>query len=89
MIDAMLRQMLQIGRIDVDGYLSYIRSQRNFLIQTLEQFVFVHDVLLEAVSRRMLGNLLKLIFNLSATICWTRNIYFLLFRVLSAILSYT
>lgn len=52
-IDAMLRQMLSIGKLDIDGYLSYIRSQRNFLIQTLDQYIFVHDVLLEAVSRRM------------------------------------
>ena len=53
MIDAMLRQMLAIGKLDIDGFLAYIRSQRNFLIQTLEQYIFVHDVLLEAVSRRM------------------------------------
>ena len=53
MIDAMLRQMLSIGKLDIDGFLAYIRSQRNFLIQTLEQYIFVHDVLLEAVSRRM------------------------------------
>ena len=52
-IDAMLRQMLSIGKLDIDGYLAYIRSQRNFLIQTVEQYIFVHDVLLEAVSRRM------------------------------------
>ena len=52
-IDAMLRQMLAIGKLDIDGFLAYIRSQRNFLIQTLEQYIFVHDVLLEAVSRRM------------------------------------
>lgn len=55
-IDAMLRQMLAIGKLDIDGYLAYIRSQRNFLIQTLEQYIFVHDVLLEAVSRRMVVN---------------------------------
>lgn len=53
MIDAMLRQMQAIGKLDIDGYLSYIRTQRNFLIQTVEQYIFVHDVLLEAVSRRM------------------------------------
>ena len=52
-IDAMLRQMQSIGKLDIDGFLSYIRNQRNFLIQTLEQYIFVHDVLLEAVSRRM------------------------------------
>ena len=55
-IDAMLRQMLAIGKLDIDGFLAYIRSQRNFLIQTLEQYIFVHDVLLEAVSRRMVVN---------------------------------
>ena len=40
-IDAMLRQMLSIGKLDIDGYLAYIRSQRNFLIQTVEQYIFV------------------------------------------------
>lgn len=52
-IDAMLRQMQSIGKLDIDGYLGYIRHQRNYLIQTIDQYVFVHDVLLEAVSRRM------------------------------------
>ena len=52
-IDAMLRQMQAIGKLDIDGYLGYIRHQRNYLIQTLDQYIFVHDVLLEAVSRRM------------------------------------
>ena len=53
-IDAMLRQMLSIGKLDIDGYLAYIRTQRNFLIQTVEQYIFVHDVLLESVARRMI-----------------------------------
>ena len=34
-IDAMLRQMQSIGKLDIEGYLGYIRHQRNYLIQTL------------------------------------------------------
>lgn len=46
-LDAM-REMLQCRRaINVFGYLKHIRSQRNFLVQTEDQYVFVHDALLE------------------------------------------
>ena len=64
----MLRQMLSIGKLDIDGYLAYIRSQRNFLIQTVEQYIFVHDVLLEAVSRRMVVDPPPELFSPSASV---------------------
>ena len=68
MIDAMLRQMQAIGKLDIDGYLGYIRHQRNYLIQTLDQYIFVHDVLLEAVSRRMVVQPPPEIFSPSAAV---------------------
>ena len=68
MIDAMLRQMQAIGKLDIDGYLGYIRHQRNYFIQTLDQYIFVHDVLLEAVSRRMVVQPPPEIFSPSAAV---------------------
>ena len=72
-IDAMLRQMQAIGKLDIDGYLGYIRHQRNYLIQTLDQYIFVHDVLLEAVSRRMVVQPPPEIFSPSASITASEN----------------
>ena len=73
MIDAMLRQMQAIGKLDIDGYLGYIRNQRNYLIQTLDQYIFVHDVLLEAVSRRMVVQPPPEIFSPSASMTASEN----------------
>ncbi|XP_075688769.1 receptor-type tyrosine-protein phosphatase F isoform X12 [Rhinoderma darwinii] len=52
-IDAMLERVKLEKTVDVYGHVTCMRSQRNYMVQTEDQYIFIHEALLEAV---MCGN---------------------------------
>uniref|UniRef100_A0A9J8ATV7 protein-tyrosine-phosphatase n=1 Tax=Cyprinus carpio carpio TaxID=630221 RepID=A0A9J8ATV7_CYPCA len=49
-IDAMLERIRHERTVDVYGLVTLMRSQRNYMVQTEDQYGFIHEALLEAVA---------------------------------------
>ncbi|PNJ18321.1 receptor-type tyrosine-protein phosphatase S isoform X8 [Pongo pygmaeus] len=49
-IDAMLERIKPEKTVDVYGHVTLMRSQRNYMVQTEDQYSFIHEALLEAVG---------------------------------------
>uniref|UniRef100_A0A8C5SVJ8 Protein-tyrosine-phosphatase n=1 Tax=Laticauda laticaudata TaxID=8630 RepID=A0A8C5SVJ8_LATLA len=49
-IDAMLERIKHEKTVDIYGHVTLMRSQRNYMVQTEDQYSFIHDSLLEAVA---------------------------------------
>ena len=48
-IDSMLERMRHEKTVDIYGHVTCLRAQRNYMVQTEDQYIFIHDALLEAV----------------------------------------
>jgi len=49
-IDSMLERIRHEKTLDVYGHVTCLRSQRNYMVQTEDQYVFMHDALVEAIQ---------------------------------------
>ena len=49
-LDAMLERLRQETTVDIYGYATCLRAQRNYMIQTEEQYVFCYEAVLEATQ---------------------------------------
>lgn len=48
-VDSMLQRIAAEKTVDVFGFVMSLRRDRNIMVQVEEQYVFIHDVLLEAI----------------------------------------
>lgn len=48
-IDSMLERVKVEKTVDIYGHVTCLRAQRNYMVQTEDQYIFIHDALLEAI----------------------------------------
>ena len=49
-VDSMLQRIAAEKTVDVFGFVMSLRRDRNIMVQVEEQYVFIHDVLQEAIQ---------------------------------------
>ncbi|XP_031727732.1 receptor-type tyrosine-protein phosphatase delta-like isoform X21 [Anarrhichthys ocellatus] len=49
-IEAMAERIKHEKTLDIYGHVTLMRSQRNYMVQTEDQYIFIHDALLETVT---------------------------------------
>lgn len=49
-IDSMIERLKYEKTIDIYGHVTCLRSQRNYMVQTEEQYIFCYDTILEAIQ---------------------------------------
>ncbi|XP_039678819.1 receptor-type tyrosine-protein phosphatase delta isoform X23 [Perca fluviatilis] len=49
-IDAMMERIKHEKTVDIYGHVTLMRAQRNYMVQTEDQYVFIHDALQEAIN---------------------------------------
>ncbi|XP_022247937.1 tyrosine-protein phosphatase Lar-like isoform X3 [Limulus polyphemus] len=48
-IDSMLERLRYENTVDIYGHVTCLRAQRNYMVQTEDQYIFIHDAVLDAV----------------------------------------
>lgn len=64
----MLERMKREKSVDIYGHVTCMRAQRNYMVQTEEQYIFIHEALCEAATcgdtevpaRNLYGHIQKL-----------------------------
>ena len=49
-IDSMLERLRYENSVDIYGHVTCLRAQRNYMVQTEDQYIFIHDAVLEAIT---------------------------------------